>query len=445
MQAVAAHLESLQAQLHAAGIELIIADRDGPEPPHCVVCSPEQLTAAAAFGAPMLALTSTPTVRQAVQLIKAGASDYLEAPIQADELGAAIERALAEQPLHTAQVGGPDPAVAELPGECAPIVALRERLRRVAQAAAPVLIIGEVGSGKEQIARALHRLSSRRHAPLLSLNCRSLAPELVEAELFGSATSTRQHGLVLAAQHGSLLLEDINALGDTAQARLYDLLTTGSVRVPGSTDRLRADLRVIATVNQPLDALVSAGRFRADLERQLASSTLTVPALRDRPGDAIILGEELLKRFQSRLGRSGMIFSNAAQELLESYHWPGNVRELENAVERAVLLSTGSNISCEDLGLRMASPPTSEAAANPAHHTTETSATSQSVERQLANDTSSLEDYFVSFVLEHQDSLTETELAERLGISRKSLWERRQRLNIPRTKTRKRGRRRDTA
>ncbi|MEM6707358.1 MAG: sigma-54 dependent transcriptional regulator [Pseudomonadota bacterium] len=429
---VASLLTPYASRLAAAGMALEMMPESAPTPTDydCLLTDPRTFEGALRGSAPVIVIATEPRIAEAVAHIKAGASDYLEPPASVDDLIAAVERAMADQRLPLATAGSDTPAV-EIPGECDAIKDLRARIHAVAETDSPVLIVGEVGSGKEVVARALHGLSARRYTPLLNLNCHALPPTLVEAELFGTAHAQgAQRGLILAAQRGTLLLEDVGALSTTAQARLLDILKTGSLRLPGSTERIRVNVRIIATANQTLAALVAAGRFSSELEQHIAALTLHVPALRERGDDVIQLAGELLQKLQRRLGRSGLRFSDDSVARLKGYHWPGNVTELENAIERAVLLCSDEVIGPTELGLRatLASAPEKKVSSS---------------DQPLDN--SSLEEYFVNFVLEHQDSMTETQLAERLGISRKSLWERRQRLNIPRTRTRKRGRRQDSA
>ena len=426
-------LRHLATQLAANGVELVSASEATAD---CRVLTSEEAPAnrESLTELPTLIVTAEPSIRNAVRWIKAGADDYLPLPLEIEELLAAIERALAENRRPETRSEAPITSI-EIPGYCSAIEELRARVRQVGGTDSPALVIGEIGSGKELVARALHRLSPRRHSPLLTLNCSALPPPLVEAELFGIASTQPgnvQRGLIRAAQGGTLLLEDVGELADTAQARLLEVLTSGSLRPPGATERVRVDVRILATANQSLAPLVAAGRFSAALESSIATISLLVPPLRERGDDTLLLARDMLEAIQQRLGRSGLEFAQEAERSLRAYHWPGNVRELENAIERAALLCSGGMISTEDLGIRLEAP---------AHRAGSAAVPSS----DTAMDSSSLEEYFVNFVLEHQDSLTETELAERLGISRKSLWERRQRLNIPRTRTRKRGRRRDNA
>jgi DNA-binding NtrC family response regulator len=195
-------------------------------------------------------------------------------------------------------------------------------------------------------------------------------------------------------------------------------------------------VRLIAATHRDLQALVRRNEFREDLFYRLNVVTLSLPPLRDRGDDIIELAQQLLERASHRLHKTNLTFAPGAMDAMQQYHWPGNVRELENAIERAVILSDGSEITVDLLALGpglerspQAQPEAETATAQPEPEETENS--------------ESLEDYFIRFVLEHQDEMTETEIAQRLGISRKSLWERRQRLGIPRRRTGSRGPRRN--
>jgi DNA-binding NtrC family response regulator len=355
---------------------------------------------------PVLILAESANVPDAVTAIKAGASNYLPYPETPGALLEPLRAALAETPSSSAgdfSLGGDSP----------PMRALLEHIRKVAPTDSTVLISGESGTGKELVARALHAGSQRRLAAMISLNCAGIPSHLIEAELFGHGEDDNRRGLLEAAVGGTLFLDEIGDLPIEVQGRLLQVLASNN-----------ANVRLIAATQRDLAQLIKGEQFRQDLYYRLNVVSLDIPPLRDRGEDILELAEDILARTASRLGKPVPQFASEARQSLISYHWPGNVRELENAIERAVILGEEAIT-------------TSLLAIEP------DAASDSSTSAQAPDQT--MEDYFVSFVTAHQDQLTETELAERLGISRKSLWERRQRLNIPRKKTRKRGPRRDVS
>ena len=357
-----------------------------------------------------------------------GVKDYLLRPIKIDELMAAIERACAYPP-NTASVSA---AGMELIGSSENTQTLRKRIEKVGPSDSPVLILGQSGTGKELVARALHAASRRARAPMITLNCATVPENLIETELFGiEAFGTNQsggNGLVEAAHGGTLFLDEIAELSPSAQAKLIHVVQ-GENRKVGSAQSTSVDVRIIAATHRDLQALTESGEFRSDLFYRLNVLTFQLSPLKNRHEDILEIGEWLLNQACLRLDKSNLTLGASAKETMLAYHWPGNVRELGNAIERAVILSDDNTEITPSLLAIEADPLSEEAATATAEPDTEQT---------------SLEDYFVRFVQEHQDQLTETELAEKLGISRKSLWERRQRLNIPRKKTRKRGPRIDT-
>jgi DNA-binding NtrC family response regulator len=340
---------------------------------------------------PVIVLDDVPEIRRAVASIRAGASDYLPGNCSQAELAESVDQILAECEADWES---------RLPmiGASAPMRALADSIAKAARTDSPVLITGESGTGKELVARALHAGSTRHSASMISLNCATVPAGEIEEELFG------------APAHGSEGLIDA-ATGGT-QSRLLRALESN------------LDIRLIAASHRDLKTLVESGQLRGDLYYRLKVISLHVPPLKDRGDDVTLLAEEILKRTMTKLGKKGLYFAEDTLADMIRYPWPGNVRELENAIQRAVILSDGGAIETPMLAIEA---PRGEPADAP----------------DGISPDQTIEDYFVSFVMAHQDNMTETELAAKLGISRKSLWERRQRLNIPRKRTKKRGRRRD--
>ncbi len=309
---------------------------------------------------------------------------------------------------------------------------LFRRIRNVALTNSTVLINGESGTGKELVARAIHKLSDRHEAEMISVNCAAIPENLIESELFGhekgaftGATANRT-GLVEAAHGSTLFLDEIGELPLEAQARLLRVLQENEIRKVGSVQSKKVDVRLVAATHRDLKQLVIDGDFREDLYYRINVMTLVIPPLKERGNDILELADAILERTCKRLKSPMLKFSPEATQAIASYPWPGNVRELENAIERAVVLAESEFIGAEllaiDMNLKAHLRPIGERA------------TANSVTPEDSAEELSLEDYFQRFVLEHQDQMNETQLARKLGISRKCLWERRQRFGLPRKK-----------
>ena len=422
-------------KLELAGFDLIISDLRLPGEPGT------QLIAAAA-PAPVLIMTSYASMRSAVDALKQGAVDYVAKPFDHAELLETVSRILHQQSMQrsappdvTDEGGGRQTMI----GNCSAMQLVYSRIRKTAPADVTVLILGESGTGKELVARALHQQSKRAQAPLICVNCAAIPETLIESELFGhekgafTGASAARTGLVEAADGGTLFLDEIGELPLDAQARLLRVLQEGEIRKIGSVETRHVNVRLIAATHRDLRALSKSGDFRLDLYYRLNVMQIELPPLREREDDVLEIADILLDKACQRHERPGLRLSRAARQELRDYPWPGNVRELENALERGVILAEGHLIHPDDLGLAPAShrPPP---AAGPAPSPTSTDTSQPGGD----DDDLSLEDYFQHFVLEHQDQMSETELAQKLGISRKNLWERRQRLGIPRKKTARR-------
>jgi DNA-binding NtrC family response regulator len=230
-----------------------------------------------------------------------------------------------------------------------------EFIERAAHTDSTVLLLGDSGTGKELVARALHGAGARADAPFVAINCASIPAGLLEAELFGhekgsfTGATGRRRGCFEAADAGTLLLDEVGELSPQAQAGLLRVLEERTVRRVGGEQPVPVDVRVIAATHRDLAAEVSAGSFREDLYFRLSVLIANLPPLRDRPEDVAVLAERFLEHFRRRTTREVSAISPEALAALRAYHWPGNVRELRNVIERAVMLGHGAHIEPGDL------------------------------------------------------------------------------------------------
>lgn len=385
---------------------------------------------------PVLIMTSYSSLRSAIDSMKMGAVDYISKPFEHEEVIETVARIVQESASRKASaekpIPPPEPPVHGMIGSCPQMMELFRRIRKVALTNSTVLINGESGTGKELVAKAIHKLSDRNEAEMISVNCAAIPENLIESELFGhekgaftGATANRT-GLVEAAHRSTLFLDEIGELPLEAQARLLRVLQENEIRKVGSVQSKKVDVRLVAATHRDLKQLVIDGDFREDLYYRINVMTLVIPPLKERGNDILELADAILERTCKRLKSPMLKFSPEATQAIASYPWPGNVRELENAIERAVVLAESEDIGVEllaiDTNLKSQLRPMSD------RSTTNSPAADDSAEEL------SLEDYFQRFVIEHQDQMNETQLARKLGISRKCLWERRQRFGLPRKK-----------
>tara|TARA_B100000767_G_C19770097_1_gene539505 strand:+ start:2286 stop:3392 length:1107 start_codon:yes stop_codon:yes gene_type:complete len=344
-----------------------------------------------------------------------------------------------------------NPPIAGMIGTSPAMQIVYSRVRKAAPTRSTILIHGETGSGKELVARGIHEASDRSKQPFIAVNCAAIPETLIEAELFGhekgafTGAASKRSGLIEAAEGGTLFLDEIGELPCEAQARLLRFIQESEIRRIGSNESQRVNVRLVAATHRNLKQLVNKGDFRADLYYRINVVKIELPSLRQRGSDLLDIAEYLLNKAAIRHDKSGLHLMPEAIQAINGYSWPGNVRELENIIERAAIMSDGLAINQADLEIDLDVSNFNDAvnATSPRpligsyadlyqpsqhHHSSNRDSMPD------PNEDLSLEDYFQRFVMDNQESMNETELAKKLGISRKCLWERRQRFAIPRNK-----------
>ena len=311
-------------------------------------------------GVPVLMITAYATPKLAVAAIQAGAMDYLSKPFAPEELLHAVTRCAerfqllrenAELRSHTVEIFG----LEQIVGESPKMLELRQLIQTVAPTDARILILGESGTGKELVAGALHQLSQRHEANYVRINCAAIPETLLESELFGhekgsfTGATAQKRGRVEEADDGTIFLDEIADMSRPLQAKLLRFLEDGSFTRVGGTQELRVNVRLIAATNRDIVKSIAAGDFREDLFHRLNVVQFSLPPLRDRGDDILLLAGYFLKSFRAILNKRVDGFSMPARHKLLSHRWPGNVRELRNVVERALILETAREVQAESL------------------------------------------------------------------------------------------------
>lgn len=308
----------------------------------------------------VIVLTAYPEITTAVRAMKEGARDFIVKPFELEDLHLTVERTIEAQALHHRvqrlehERHSRDEVTAIL-GESPAIEQVRSQIRQVAQADSPVFLVGGTGTGKELVADAIHSASSRSAGPLVKANCSAFSEQLLESELFGhekgAFTDARQAraGLFEMADGGTLLLDEISELKSELQAKLLRVVEGQPFRRVGGQREIHTSVRIIATTNRDLPALVRSGAFRQDLLFRLKVFQIDVPPLRDRGKDVVLLARFFLRRSTVALRKLPIRLSPPAEEILLAYDWPGNVRELRNVMERAAILCEAGEVGVEHL------------------------------------------------------------------------------------------------
>src|SRR6202163_4479543 len=318
--------------------------------------------------AQVLMMTAHATVESAIEAMKLGALDYLQKPFEVDELLVVVRRALDHQRLRTEYrylLSERDEQFDHY-GIVGPSRAMEEVIRRaelVAQTKSTVLILGETGTGKELVARAIHDRSAQRGMPLIKVNCAAIPETLLESELFGhvrgafTGAMTAKKGKFALADGGSIFLDEIGTMSPVLQSKLLRVLQEREFEPLGAERTQRVDVRIIAATNRDLRQMVTDGKFQDDLFYRLNVIPIELPPPRERRDDIPALVEHFVKKHAQRIGRRIERIDDGALAALQQYDWPGNVRELENTIERAVVLSTGPVLTIRSISVMGATTP----------------------------------------------------------------------------------------
>jgi DNA-binding NtrC family response regulator len=365
-------------------------------------------------GVPVIILTAFATVETAIEAIQAGAYDYLSKPFRMDEIALVVRRTLDARRLERDNQRyrlelQERYAVSRLVGQAPAMVAIYKTIARMAALDTTVLVLGETGTGKELVARALHYAGARADHPFVVVDCTALPEALVESELFGhergafTGAVAARRGLFETAAGGTCFLDEVGELSPPLQAKLLRVLQERVVRRVGGNEPVPVDVRVIAATNQDLRKRAEQGTFRDDLYYRLNVVTITVPPLRERLSDLPLLAQHFLATCARATGKLIGGFSPAAMARLEAHRWPGNVRELEHAVERAVAMASSTVILPEDLPAEVGADPPATTAPPPG----------MTLE--------ALKQWYVNRVLQETGG-NKARAADLLGIDRKTLY-----------------------
>jgi DNA-binding NtrC family response regulator len=307
----------------------------------------------------VVVMTAYGTVETAVEAMKEGAYDFVAKPLKRMELVTTLQKALEKRGLQVENRRLREQLAAvgegEIIGRSETMRALLDEIEQVAPSHATVLLTGESGTGKSRLARLLHRMSRRREARFVSVNCGAIPETLLESELFGyergafTGAVARKEGRFDLAKGGTLFLDEITETRPQVQVRLLRVLQDGEYERVGGTETLQSDARIVAATNRDIPREIAEGRFREDLFYRLNVIPLTVPPLREHPEDIPLLAQHFVARFGQKNGKPNLALTPDAIEVLSTWRWPGNVRELENAMERAVVLCRADRIGVDDL------------------------------------------------------------------------------------------------
>jgi len=395
---------------------------------------------------PIVMVTAITEAKPAVQAMKMGAADYLNKPFDVDEIRLVVDRILKEKALER-EVGRLRTELQvvskfeNIVGSSPAMQKVYTLVQRVVDTDATVLVLGETGTGKELVARALHYNSVRREGPFIALHCAAIPSELLESEMFGhekgafTGALQRRIGMFEAAGGGTLFLDEIGEMPHSTQSKLLRSIQEREIRRIGGHETIGINVRLVCATNRDLEAEVKQGKFREDLFYRINVVPITVPALRDRREDIPLLAQHFLQRFAKDLNREVPQFTPAAMDLLLGYSWPGNVRELEHAIERLLVTCDSNKVDVENLPFVISQ--TDVAAAHIASRLTATTPSVNFGEKlefdesglDLPKITEDIERRAIEEALRRTDGVI-TEAARALHITRRMLRYKMDKLNI---------------
>ncbi|MFO0754771.1 MAG: sigma-54 dependent transcriptional regulator [Thermodesulfovibrionales bacterium] len=369
----------------------------------------------------IIVMTAYASLETAVEALRAGAYDYVVKPVIHEEIRQIVRNALNQRALQRENVLlkrqiEKQYDFSRIIGESPAMQRVVKDVKKIADARSTLLILGETGTGKELIARAIHFNSSRAGKPFIPINCSAIPEPLLESELFGhvkgafTGAVAAKKGLFEEAAGGTVFLDEIGDLSMGLQSKLLRVLEDYHIRPVGGNQSVRVDIRFVSATNRDLEGMIREGRFREDLFYRINVVTLRLPSLRERREDIGPLVRYFVQKYSHDLGKTVQEVERETLELLMNYSWPGNVRELQNIIERAVLLSEEGVIRRE--------------------HLPESVCREESFLHHIINEKLSIEDYTKAFIHTYQGRYTEQQLADMLGITRKSLWEKRKRWGL---------------
>lgn len=368
----------------------------------------------------VIIITGRGEKEHALRAVEKGAYDFFYKPIQLDELKIVLKRAFHVAQLEQEQRELKHRLSADtfenMIGTSQKMQDVFSTIRKVATTDAPVLIIGESGTGKELVARAVHRLSIRGSKPFIPINCSAIPEKLIESELFGHEKGTftgahaQRKGRFEMAEGGTLFLDEVGDLPPSLQVKLLRFLQEKTIERVGGREQIEVDTRVLAATNRNLEEAMKNGSFREDLYYRLNVVKVTLPPLRERKADVILLAKTFLERYSHENKKKIKGFSGKAIDAIENYAWPGNVRELENRVKRAVIMSDGKKISLEDLEMQSAVIPPEHMLLKDAR---------ENLEKEL----------ILKAISRNENNLSKA--ASDLGVSRPTLYDLMDKLGIP--------------